>query len=36
MPTIGYIEFETIMNQAFADIRNGADPKTALDKASSS
>jgi multiple sugar transport system substrate-binding protein len=33
--TIGYIEFETIMNQAFADIRNGADPKTTLDKASS-
>ena len=31
--TIGYIEFETIMNQAFADIRNGADPKTTLDKA---
>jgi multiple sugar transport system substrate-binding protein len=35
VPTIGYIEFETILNQAFADIRNGADPKTALDKASS-
>jgi ABC-type glycerol-3-phosphate transport system substrate-binding protein len=33
--TIGYIEFETIMNQAFADVRNGADPKTTLDKASS-
>jgi ABC-type glycerol-3-phosphate transport system substrate-binding protein len=32
--TIGYIEFETIMNQAFADIRNGADAKTTLDKAS--
>jgi multiple sugar transport system substrate-binding protein len=31
--TIGYIEFETIMNQTFADIRNGADPKTAFDKA---
>lgn len=31
--TIGYIEFETILNQAFADIRNGADPKTALDSA---
>jgi ABC-type glycerol-3-phosphate transport system substrate-binding protein len=30
--TIGYIEFETIMNQTFADVRNGADPKTALDK----
>ncbi len=32
--TIGYIEFETILNQAFADIRNGADPKTALGSAS--
>jgi ABC-type glycerol-3-phosphate transport system substrate-binding protein len=32
--TIGYIEFETIMNQAFADIRNGADAKTALNNAS--
>ena len=32
--TIGYIEFETIMNQAFADIRNGADVKTTLDKSS--
>jgi ABC-type glycerol-3-phosphate transport system substrate-binding protein len=33
--TIGYIEFETIMNQTFADVRNGADPKTALDKGTS-
>ena len=33
--TIGYIEFESILNQAFADIRNGADAKTTLDKASS-
>lgn len=33
--TIGYIEFETIMNQAFADIRNNADPKTTFGKASS-
>ena len=32
--TIGYIEFETILNQAFSDIRNGADARTALDKAS--
>src|SRR3954471_9429950 len=32
--TIGYIEFETILNQAFADIRNGADAKTSLDNAS--
>jgi ABC-type glycerol-3-phosphate transport system substrate-binding protein len=31
--TIGYIEFETILNQAFADIRNGAAPKTTLDNA---
>jgi ABC-type glycerol-3-phosphate transport system substrate-binding protein len=30
--TIGYIEFETIMNQVFADVRNGADPKTTVDK----
>lgn len=33
--TIGYIEFESILNQAFADIRNGADAKTSLDKAAS-
>jgi len=33
--TIGYIEFESILNQAFADIRNGADAKSTLDKASS-
>jgi multiple sugar transport system substrate-binding protein len=33
VPTIGYIEFETILNQAFGDIRNGADPKTSLDNA---
>ena len=32
--TIGYIEFEQILNQAFADIRNGADAKGTLDKAS--
>jgi ABC-type glycerol-3-phosphate transport system substrate-binding protein len=31
--TIGYIEFETILNQAFSDIRNGADSETALTKA---
>ena len=31
--TVGYIEFESIMNQAFADIRNGTDAKTALDSA---
>lgn len=34
--TVGYIEFETIMNQTFADIRNGADAKTSLDKATTS
>jgi ABC-type glycerol-3-phosphate transport system substrate-binding protein len=34
VPTIGYIEFETILNQAFADIRNGAEAQGALDKAS--
>lgn len=32
--TIGYIEFETILNQAFSDIRNGADAEQALGKAS--
>lgn len=32
--TIGYIEFESILNQAFADIRNGADAATSLKKAS--
>ncbi|PZE27141.1 ABC transporter substrate-binding protein [Curtobacterium sp. MCBD17_028] len=31
--TIGYIEFESIINQAYSDIRNGADPKQALDAA---
>jgi ABC-type glycerol-3-phosphate transport system substrate-binding protein len=36
VPTIGYIEFETILNQAFADIRNGADASTTLQKASDS
>lgn len=33
--TIGYIEFESILNQAFADIRNGAEAKPTLDKAES-
>ena len=31
--TIGYIEFESILNSAYSDIRNGADAKTALDEA---
>ncbi len=34
--TIGYIEFETIMNQMYADVRNGADPKTTIDKSTAS
>jgi multiple sugar transport system substrate-binding protein len=33
--TIGYIEFETILNQAFSDIRNGADAKQSLEAAKS-
>jgi ABC-type glycerol-3-phosphate transport system substrate-binding protein len=32
--TVGYVEFEDITGRAFADIRNGADPKTALTQAS--
>lgn len=28
--SIGYVDFETSMNKAFADIRNGADPAGAL------
>ena len=35
IPTIGYIEFETILNQAFADIRNGADAAERLEQAAS-
>jgi len=31
--TAGYLEFEDIINRAFSDIANGADPKTALDSA---
>lgn len=34
LQTVGYIEFEEIMNRAFSDIRNGADAKTTLQKAS--
>lgn len=33
--TIGYIQFEDIMNKAFADIRNGAEPAARLRSASS-
>jgi multiple sugar transport system substrate-binding protein len=31
--TVGYVAFEQVMNQAFADIRNGADPKKRLTQA---
>jgi multiple sugar transport system substrate-binding protein len=31
--TIGFVDFETVMNKAFADIRNGADPGRRLDEA---
>jgi len=31
--TVGYVQFEEIINRAFADIRNGSDPKTRLDQA---
>jgi multiple sugar transport system substrate-binding protein len=32
--SVGYVDFETIINQAFADIRNGSDPAGRLQKAS--
>ena len=32
--SVGYIQFETIMNKAFEDIRNGAEAGAALDQAS--
>jgi multiple sugar transport system substrate-binding protein len=31
--TIGYVAFEEVMNKAFSDVRNGADPKQTLDRA---
>jgi multiple sugar transport system substrate-binding protein len=31
--TVGYVDFETIMNQAFADIRNGSNPASRLQQA---
>ena len=31
--TVGYVVFEEIMNKAFSDVRNGADPKDVLDRA---
>ena len=33
--TVGYVAFETVMNKAFSDIRNGAEAKAALDDAQS-
>jgi multiple sugar transport system substrate-binding protein len=32
--TTGFVDFETVMNKAFADIRNGADPAERLQSAS--
>jgi multiple sugar transport system substrate-binding protein len=34
LSTVGYVEFESIVNRAFADIRNGTDARTALEAAS--
>ena len=31
--SVGYVDFETIMNKAFADIRNGSDPAARLKQA---
>jgi multiple sugar transport system substrate-binding protein len=31
--TVGYVDFETTMNKAFADIRNGSDPASRLKQA---
>jgi len=31
--TAGYVDFETVMNKAFADIRNGTDPSQRLQQA---
>ena len=31
--SIGYVQFESLMNKAFADIRNGSDPKERLAQA---
>jgi multiple sugar transport system substrate-binding protein len=31
--TIGFVDFETVMNKAFADIRNGTDASTRLQQA---
>jgi ABC-type glycerol-3-phosphate transport system substrate-binding protein len=34
LSTVGYVEFEEILNRAFADIRNGTDAREALETAS--
>ena len=31
--TVGYVDFESVMNKAFADIRNGSDPAQRLQQA---
>jgi multiple sugar transport system substrate-binding protein len=31
--SVGYVDFETIMNKAFADIRNGSSPSGRLQQA---
>lgn len=31
--SVGYVQFEEVMNRAFGDIRNGSDPKSRLDQA---
>ena len=33
--SVGYVAFETMMNKAFSDIRNGAEAKATLDDAES-
>jgi len=33
LSTVGYVEFEEVMNRAFSDIRNGADAKSTLENA---
>jgi multiple sugar transport system substrate-binding protein len=31
--SVGYVDFESVMNKAFADIRNGSDPSARLQQA---
>jgi multiple sugar transport system substrate-binding protein len=31
--SVGYVDFESVMNKAFADIRNGTDAATRLQQA---